>query len=174
MCGEHLFTVAVAMFDAGSSPHVRGAREGPSEPERHGGIIPACAGSTSFAMSRLIHHRDHPRMCGEHRSQLRICAPVEGSSPHVRGARDALSRPRSPAGIIPACAGSTSTRPSWSARQRDHPRMCGEHVAADGQAVAFQGSSPHVRGAHTMQGTACSLLGIIPACAGSTSAPRPC
>ena len=54
---------------------------------------------------------------------------------------------------------------------RDHPRMCGEHVQDYGHAVRREGSSPHVRGA--LQGfvDALELLGIIPACAGSTLYP---
>ena len=34
----------------------------------------------------------------------------------------------------------------------------------------FQGSSPHVRGAQGFNGNTSNLLGIIPACAGSTGA----
>ena len=50
-------------------------------------------------------------------------------------------------GIIPACAGSTSSLFVSCALVRDHPRMCGEHVVNDCVVEVFGGSSPHVRGA---------------------------
>ena len=56
-------------------------------------------------------------------------------------------------------------------RERDHPRIRGEHAAIDHFDNRFVGSSPHTRGA------LCPLFqhqhnsGIIPAYAGSTSAP---
>ncbi len=30
------------------------------------GIIPACAGNTVRGHDLVVHHRDHPRVCGEH------------------------------------------------------------------------------------------------------------
>ena len=107
-------------------------------------------------------------MCGEHWSQCRVCAPVEGSSPHVRGARSAWVIGAVFAGIIPACAGSTSPWPSASARCGDHPRMCGEHGGVNNYNNPTLVSSPHVRGAHAMTGEKTQVYGIIPACAGST------
>ena len=47
MCGEHYVTPPEAARAAGSSPHVRGAPEHLRSRGRAGGIIPACAGSTS-------------------------------------------------------------------------------------------------------------------------------
>ena len=46
-------------------------------------------------------------MCGEHAEQKIKATANEGSSPHVRGARDALEVAGLERGIIPACAGST-------------------------------------------------------------------
>ena len=51
----------------------------------------------------------------------------------------------------------------------DHPRMCGEHLVAMALSATWPGSSPHVRGAHLVAIGQCPDLGIIPACAGSTS-----
>ena len=107
-------------------------------------------------------------MCGEHWSQCRVCAPVEGSSPHVRGALVSSFIKTIQCGIIPACAGSTSPWPSASARCGDHPRMCGEHSSGPALIADIPGSSPHVRGARGCQQLQQSYLGIIPACAGST------
>ena len=46
--------------------------------------------------------------------------------------------------------------------------MCGEHRCYDRPVCSREGSSPHVRGAHEIAGGYCLVLGIIPACAGST------
>ena len=46
--------------------------------------------------------------------------------------------------------------------------MCGEHAPGMASVSWFQGSSPHVRGAHDLCRRPDSGEGIIPACAGST------
>ena len=71
----------------GSSPHVRGALNGLGWTYGHGGIIPACAGSTPDGRRSACDGRDHPRMCGEHIVSLYMKFICVGSSPHVRGAR---------------------------------------------------------------------------------------
>ena len=77
-------------------------------------------------------------------------------------------------GITPACAGGTRRPTATSRRQRDHPRMRGEHYNAGAQLMQGLGSPPHARGA--LQGSVQPGLrrGITPACAGSTgrTAPR--
>ena len=132
------------------------------------GIIPACAGSTFVIVYPPRFSRDHPRMCGEHLWMQASTGATSGSSPHVRGARSAWVIGAVFAGIIPACAGSTSPWPSASARCGDHPRMCGEHSSGPALIADIPGSSPHVRGARGCQQLQQSYLGIIPACAGST------
>ena len=72
-------------------------------------------------------------------------------------------------GIIPACAGSTSCVMILRFGQRDHPRMCGEHLGAERTLSTDTGSSPHVRGARGESVQAVHASGIIPACAGSTN-----
>ena len=85
MCGEHL-VVALDRGDVrGSSPHVRGTRQGRHRSTRRPGIIPACAGNTQRRRIRGRRARDHPRMCGEHSSPSSKEAAMTGSSPHVRG-----------------------------------------------------------------------------------------
>ena len=132
------------------------------------GIIPACAGSTYGCKHQLGPRRDHPRMCGEHWSQCRVCAPVEGSSPHVRGALVSSFIKTIQCGIIPACAGSTLGMGNWCRFRWDHPRMCGEHKSMAFCVGTLRGSSPHVRGALVWSCPYCGHSGIIPACAGST------
>ena len=153
---------------SGSSPHVRGALWPRVSGRASIGIIPACAGSTGVSTTTTILPWDHPRMCGEHWSQCRVCAPVEGSSPHVRGALVSSFIKTIQCGIIPACAGSTLGMGNWCRFRWDHPRMCGEHKSMAFCVGTLRGSSPHVRGALVWSCPYCGHSGIIPACAGST------
>ena len=147
MCGEHPDSQDAQALVSGSSPHVRGALHCEDPSWTPDGIIPACAGSTSTTATCSTTSWDHPRMCGEHWLIADLQAPLRGSSPHVRGARDGLAFGCSVDGIIPACAGSTEGHMAQSDRARDHPRMCGEHSGSGGIGRVNGGSSPHVRGA---------------------------
>ena len=168
MCGEHRTRLVPPSPETGSSPHVRGARAFTHGPPPPCGIIPACAGSTRSACRKCRILGDHPRMCGEHCRGQAMLLEARGSSPHVRGALLRPQRRRQRHGIIPACAGSTSTCSWRRSRTRDHPRMCGEHNRLLPRGRTAAGSSPHVRGA-LQRRTQCHLTtGIIPACAGST------
>ena len=169
MCGEHALNEMKIPREVGSSPHVRGARGSCVVPERVGGIIPACAGSTRKSRASLVVPRDHPRMCGEHRVGLECVFLEEGSSPHVRGALLHLRVDARDRGIIPACAGSTHHESDGADDERDHPRMCGEHFQTKRARIRLSGSSPHVRGAPHLMAELRGQSGIIPACAGSTA-----
>ena len=153
----------------GSSPHARGAHPGRWRVRPLLGIIPACAGSTPGRHTALRLCQDHPRMRGEHFAWTIQEQEGGGSSPHARGALWRLDPTRPMQGIIPACAGSTiihrrSPLPLW-----DHPRMRGEHLVCHPQQHYLQGSSPHARGALSLNRPQTHTPGIIPACAGSTS-----
>ena len=87
MCGEHLDAGSEQKPCPGSSPHVRGALLRLLIAATIGGIIPACAGSTSRKPEAKEFQRDHPRMCGEHTGNAPSVISAKGSSPHVRGAR---------------------------------------------------------------------------------------
>ena len=168
MCGEHKSMAFCVGTLRGSSPHVRGAPVVHGLLDGLGGIIPACAGSTTPPAQDRHATRDHPRMCGEHIQRVLRRIAEQGSSPHVRGAHRRQPQLRQRAGIIPACAGSTCWSRSTSRTVRDHPRMCGEHFDAGDLEVHVGGSSPHVRGAPRVEGLEPEKSGIIPACAGST------
>ena len=135
MCGEHPDSERWRVHYRGSSPHVRGALGGSDVGVIIGGIIPACAGSTFTTIDNGGILRDHPRMCGEHKVMVSVASIEEGSSPHVRGAPRRSRPARAVVGIIPACAGSTSSAAFSSAAFRDHPRMCGEHSSASSGVV---------------------------------------
>ena len=169
MCGEHSLSPYTSRIGAGSSPHVRGARRIECECDWIIGIIPACAGSTLTLAVSKNRARDHPRMCGEHIVWPSSLTMAGGSSPHVRGARSNGSGKTLCMGIIPACAGSTSSVSSSPRPMRDHPRMCGEHQRKNALHGARHGSSPHVRGALCAAMISLCIFGIIPACAGSTA-----
>ena len=55
----------------------------------------------------------------------------------------------------------------------DHPRLRGEHTWAFDTECDSKGSSPPARGAQLNADNPMLWLRIIPACAGSTSPPRP-
>ena len=168
MCGEHAEYSTPLAVSTGSSPHVRGARSDTPTTLAILGIIPACAGSTLTLFASHVSVWDHPRMCGEHRGRGRRRGQEQGSSPHVRGAPLGYHLQASLIGIIPACAGSTNPLAFSRPRNRDHPRMCGEHYPATSPACTALGSSPHVRGALEVISLKVCSSGIIPACAGST------
>ncbi len=171
MCGEHLWMQASTGATSGSSPHVRGAHLLRDRQVMGHGIIPACAGSTPRRRTGTGKEWDHPRMCGEHYGDSDFVNELEGSSPHVRGARFIKSATQDAVGIIPACAGSTPQMTHSISITWDHPRMCGEHIVKHVRPCSKRGSSPHVRGARIPSQRQGRLSGIIPACAGSTTLP---
>ena len=109
MCGEHWQCPPKPAWSSGSSPHVRGAPIRRWFSRWTKGIIPACAGSTDASSRSTATSRDHPRMCGEHLDAEFMLASTSGSSPHVRGARCPHLHAIVESGIIPACAGSTTS-----------------------------------------------------------------
>ena len=131
-------------------------------------IIPALAGNTSPAGAHHPHPRDHPRACGEH--SICCCASliVVGSSPRLRGTRKREVAAWRGVGIIPALAGNTLRVLTSSVSTGDHPRACGEHSYQCSKALCSLGSSPRLRGTHTLGSFDLTGVGIIPALAGNT------
>ena len=172
VCGEHLAWCTGAFTYEESSPRMRGAQV-PHSLQEHGlGIIPAYAGSTSASLTTRTRTGDHPRVCGEHRALNALKYGPLGSSPRMRGALDGRELLVDVRGIIPAYAGSTARRASSSWRCRDHPRVCGEHHQTSLSKCMVMGSSPRMRGAPSIEAPCSSVIGIIPAYAGSTFPPR--
>ena len=95
---------------AGSSPHTRGAPGGQRGRSQSAAIIPAYAGSTGLGCLGLAFWGDHPRIRGEHGCAIREAGCDWGSSPHTRGALDLSLHGIAVLRIIPAYAGSTSSR----------------------------------------------------------------
>ena len=147
--GEHAWGYPKLCSGTGSSPHTRGARRLGVPGALDCRIIPAYAGSTSPSPRPRTGSRDHPRIRGEHWRSASKRPRIPGSSPHTRGAHHRLHRHAHRMGIIPAYAGSTLEESPDRHRDRDHPRIRGEHAA---EAFGFT---------YTER--------IIPAYAGSTS-----
>ena len=151
---------------------MRGARV-PECAELHTrGIIPAYAGSTSRILTPGKNLRDHPRVCGEHRSKFWSFLACCVSSPSISGELRHMHISIRINGIIPAYAGSTNTGCFPLVMNGDHLRVCGEHSDLTITDKQDGGSSPRMRGAPWLQAALRSLAGIIPAYAGSTDTKR--
>ena len=160
---------AEAFFGSwGSSPRVRGKRASPNRRSQLLGLIPACAGKTPAGGATSPWNRAHPRVCGENSpGWARLSMPF-GSSPRVRGKRGRRLWSCCCGGLIPACAGKTSSRCSRGRRQPAHPRVCGENRVRVLAADKVRGSSPRVRGKPTRWRGVARWQRLIPACAGKT------
>ena len=169
MRGEHPTRRTAPAHLPGSSPLARGAQRFEPAPAPTPRIIPACAGSTRRARCRPWTRWDHPRLRGEHSSVVKWWKWRQGSSPLARGARGTTGPAVKLPGIIPACAGSTSSCATARTRAGDHPRLRGEHPRHGIVNLSEQGSSPLARGARPNRGVNGLEVGIIPACAGSTA-----
>ena len=166
--GEHSSWSLTPFTISGSSPHTRGARAHRLLKPSGVCIIPAYAGSTTSPAQRLRAETNHPRIRGEHVRAVETRLPLDGSSPHTRGARRRPACASRPRGIIPAYAGSTGTAPSGLGNSGDHPRIRGEHPKGITRTRSPAGSSPHTRGAPEQRRRPSRGAGIIPAYAGST------
>ena len=170
MRGEHNLTPFSTGQNTGSSPHARGTPSWHRHPFLSLGIIPACAGNTIHGGFLPCFLGDHPRMRGEHFVDGPRDLAAKGSSPHARGTPGGRRAATHLLGIIPACAGNTVGVCHRRLDRRDHPRMRGEHLGRVDVVRAVAGSSPHARGTLNSDQQLDGFDGIIPACAGNTSA----
>ena len=88
---------------------MRGTDYGAVNDEAIEGIIPACAGNSSYAQLCRFRLWDHPRVCGEQDIINFERRSYVGSSPRVRGTAKLQKEHREEFGIIPACAGNSLT-----------------------------------------------------------------
>ena len=132
----------------------------------------------------------HPRGCGEYsrgcalvRLTMRFIPagagnttslrsvgwPTSGSSPRVRGILKRALWVVAAGRFIPAGAGNTSQASAHRLHIAVHPRGCGEYEKALTKQAIYTGSSPRVRGIHSLQAQGPAHPRFIPAGAGNTS-----
>ncbi|AFR05918.1 hypothetical protein B005_4378 [Nocardiopsis alba ATCC BAA-2165] len=111
------------------------------------GVIPACAGSRVVGANPAFDERGHPRVRGEQRQIKKLGEAFVGSSPRARGAGRPRRRADHLRGVIPACAGSRSTRRRSPLFPGGHPRVRGEQGPDGAFTGKSVGSSPRARGA---------------------------
>ena len=107
VCGENLVQDRVRENTAGSSPRVRGKPPYPGSARRSPGLIPACAGKTTYPCESSSAIPAHPRVCGENTRRSAHQSVGQGSSPRVRGKRERADLQAARVRLIPACAGKT-------------------------------------------------------------------
>ena len=148
VCGEKALPALVSLFTAGSPPRVRGKDLSLDMLRTLLGITPACAGKS------LTNGE-------QERSQY-------GSPPRVRGKAQGDGQKPALCRITPACAGKRLCADISEARERDHPRVCGEKTVIEGWVMQQVGSPPRVRGKASMLALAKTGKRITPACAGKS------
>ncbi len=131
-------------------------------------LIPAGAGSTHQRTSPPIGTGAHPRWRGEHADLILPGISCTGSSPLARGAPVKFIIDHWEQRLIPAGAGSTAPTQSTTPSPQAHPRWRGEHFGVGPSFQPTGGSSPLARGARVVRRHCLSILGLIPAGAGST------
>ena len=177
-CGEHCHRSQEGASAAGSSPRLRGTRDGAVVHVHVHRFIPAPAGNTLRDRAAPRTGPVHPRACGEHPGMIVHSGDYYGSSPRLRGTPVAEPSLASPFRFIPAPAGNT-TRPSGRGTSLPvHPRACGEHIEELPHGDGRSGSSPRLRGTPEGGARVCRHQRFIPAPAGNTrpaggSAPCP-
>ena len=146
VCGENDIDYSTAPEITGSSPRVRGKRTRRRSLPGRNGLIPACAGKTPSILRSMGQRGAHPRVCGENLVTAVVKISRVGSSPRVRGKPLGYLRAVIRRGLIPACAGKTTSEDVHYTVNGAHPRVCGENLSSDRNGLDLGGSSPRVRG----------------------------
>ena len=85
VCGEKYTSSCSQAPAVGSPPRMRGKVSAGATLPRLGGITPAYAGKRDPQTGSHAHAQDHPRVCGEKSSCIKIVLPWIGSPPRMRG-----------------------------------------------------------------------------------------
>ena len=132
-------------------------------------ITPAHAGKTVRLSVSLPPSPDHPRACGENKTELDAEVLMLGSPPRMRGKPHIRVFRHETGRITPACAGKSSVDQKAAGVITDHPRVCGENCFSSTKVSISAGSPPRVRGKHQIKAFQMQACRITPACAGKTS-----
>ena len=167
--GENAARQKLAGMNFGTSPRIRGK---PAKTRAEAEIlrnIPAHTGKTTPGI--LTSHRlpEHPRAYGENGLQESIFGILDGTSPRIRGKREALLKELSPARNIPAHTGKTAPASVTVTAGPEHPRAYGEngHLVRGGLGIV--GTSPRIRGKLSTWSGGCQCSRNIPAHTGKTA-----
>ena len=171
-CGENSLNSSSCRRRSGSPPQVRGKQRRSGYDTEQSRITPAGAGKTRNSRRTQIMHWDHPRRCGENHPRTKSRECILGSPPQVRGKLEDALNSGSLVGITPAGAGKTLEQTRGKARDRDHPRRCGENSNSYNLHDVAWGSPPQVRGKPERADRNAVWCGITPAGAGKTVAVR--
>ena len=131
---------------AGSPPLARGIHPVARWIRSGAGITPACAGNTYQVYVKASMAKDHPRLRGEYRDEIRRFLGQEGSPPLARGIRQRMKRAVFRSRITPACAGNTNKNGNNVQSIQDHPRLRGEYEAFNGRTIVLHGITPACAG----------------------------
>ncbi len=112
VCGEKPIFRAICASPMGSPPRMRGEGDGKHQLPVLPGITPAYAGRSPSSPGTHAGTWDHPRVCGEKRRRCFSATHPPGSPPRMRGEAVQRLQLREPAGITPAYAGRSSSRPT--------------------------------------------------------------
>ena len=188
-CGENAPESKVHPLEPGSPPQVRGKLSNSSTTLLTNRITPAGAGKTSFSYHAMRRSRDHPRRCGENRTDCYDVRLRKGSPPQVRGklllmrkqGKQKWDHPRrcgenidnlplllDAVGSPPQVRGKLSVSVNGFNLDGDHPRRCGENKRSTNSCRLVAGSPPQVRGKRKNRSRADRRDGITPAGAGKT------
>ena len=168
-CGEHFTPAGGVQYDRGSSPRLRGTRDGAAGRYSHCGIIPALAGNTSRQPAASNTIGDHPRACGEHVTVPQDAILTAGSSPRLRGTPSASRRSPTVRGSSPRLRGTQRHYTLDYSKVTIIPALAGNTEARTVLDTVQTVSSPRLRGTQDQAGEIGDAPGIIPALAGNTA-----
>ena len=133
-------------------------------------ITPAYAGRSRHGPRERVTAEDHPRLCGE-KANYNISKQADyGSPPPMRGEVWMDCQRLSSLRITPAYAGRRRLLLGFGIAKTDHPRLCGEKLAAETKNSLPKGSPPPMRGEVTAASSARCWKRITPAYAGRSGA----
>ena len=170
-CGENDPDAVGTAAKPGSPPRMRGKRDTVFSVGGGERITPADAGKTCIAGCSRNRNADHPRGCGENGLDRRRDPSGIGSPPRMRGKQRQVAEHLRAERITPADAGKTGYKFLHRKRCQDHPRGCGENVAAKLLNPELLGSPPRMRGKLNHASARRDAAGITPADAGKTALP---
>ncbi len=130
VCGEHELQVIPVAVTIGSPPRMWGTQSDGKTEKGWQGITPTYVGNTGNSFFPPCRFWDHPHVCGEHELQVIPVAVTIGSPPRMWGTRSLSPGSSSTSRITPTYVGNTTAFLFFLPGGKDHPHVCGEHLAA--------------------------------------------